>query len=64
MFLERKLSEIAAINSIYSFTYPEILRKAKTVDVIWFNERKMPYAFYEVEHTTDIKNSLNKSYEL
>lgn len=29
MFLERKLSEIAAINSIYSFTYPEILRRAK-----------------------------------
>jgi hypothetical protein len=34
------------------------------VDVIWFNERKMPRAFYEVEHTTDMKNSLNKFYEL
>lgn len=24
----------------------------------------MPCAFYEVEHTTDMKNSLNKFYEL
>lgn len=40
---------------MYEFTYPEILRKAKTVDTVWFNERKMPCAFYEVEHTTDIK---------
>ena len=40
------------------------MRKAKTVDVIWFNERQMPSDFYEVEHTTDIKNSLSKFYEL
>ena len=33
-------------------------------DVIWFNERCMPSNFYEVEHTTDIKNSLSKFYEL
>lgn len=64
MFLEKKLSEITTIDKIYDFTYPDILRKAKTVDAIWFNERKMPCAFYEVEHSTDIKNSLNKFYEL
>lgn len=46
------------------FTYEYILRKARTVDVIWFNERIMPTHFYEVEHTTDIKNSLTKFYEL
>jgi hypothetical protein len=46
------------------FTYEELRRKAKTVDVIWFNERRMPSDFYEVEHTTDIKNSLSKFYEL
>lgn len=40
------------------------LRKAKTVDVIWFNERQMPSDFYEVEHTTEIKHSLFKFYEL
>ena len=64
MFLEKKLSEITCLDNIYNFTYPEILRKAKTVDAIWFNERKMPCAFYEVEHSTDIKNSLNKFFEL
>ena len=62
--LERKLSNIATIGKIYDFTYPEILKFARTVDVIWFNERNMPNSFYEVEHTTDIKNSLDKFYEL
>lgn len=64
LFLESKLSDIATTEKLYDFTYPEILRKARTVDTIWFNERKMPCAFYEVEHSTDIKNSLNKFYEL
>ncbi len=64
LFLEVKLSSIATVSNIYNFAYPNILKKAKSVDVIWFNERKMPYAFYEVEHSTDIKNSLNKFYEL
>lgn len=59
LFLEKKLCEVATVHNMYEFTYPEILRKAKTVDTVWFNERKMPCAFYEVEHTTDIKNSLN-----
>ena len=47
-----------------AFTYENLLRKARTVDVIWFNERTMPTDFYEVEHTTDIRNSLSKFYEL
>ncbi len=64
LFLERKLSDVATVDRIYEFTYPDILKRAKTVDVIWFNERKMPCAFYEVEHSTDIKNSLNKFFEL
>lgn len=46
------------------FTYDEIARRAKTVDVIWFNERRMPFRFYEVEHSTNITNSLDKFYEL
>ncbi len=64
LFLERKLSDVTTVDRIYEFTYPDILKRAKTVDVIWFNERKMPCAFYEVEHSTDIKNSLNKFFEL
>lgn len=63
-FLEKNLCDLATMDSIPKFTYENILRKAKTVDVIWFNERQMPCGFYEVEHTTDIKNSLSKFYEL
>ena len=63
-FLERKLSDVVSVHHIFDFTYCEIVKFAKTVDVIWFNERKLPNAFYEVEHTTNIKNSLNKFYEL
>ena len=40
------------------------MRKARTVDTIWFNAREMPNAFFEVEHTTDIQNSLDKFFEL
>ena len=58
------MSAIVDTTTLPLFTYDNILRKAKTVDVIWFNERNMPQAFYEVEHTTDIKNSLSKFYEL
>ncbi len=63
-FMGQPLSEITNTTDIPKFTYDNLLKKAKTVDVIWFNERNMPSDFYEVEHTTDIKNSLSKFYEL
>lgn len=64
MFLDKHLSEIVDTYTLPLFTYDNLLRKARTIDVIWFNERQMPSDFYEVEHTTDIKNSLSKFYEL
>lgn len=64
VFLDKKLGDVSDTTTIPSFTYPEIIRSAKTVDVIWFNKRKMPNSLFEVEHTTDIKNSLEKFYEL
>ncbi len=30
------------------------------VDVVWFNDRKMPHTFFEVEHTSDFDASLLK----
>lgn len=63
-FLGKPLGDIVDVTTIPHFTYENLLRKAKTIDVIWFNERNMPSEFYEVEHTTDIKNSLSKFYEL
>ncbi len=61
---QKKLCELTDITVIPEFTYDKLLNRARTIDVIWFNERNMPSAFYEVEHTTDIKNSLSKFYEL
>lgn len=63
-FLEKDLGDMTDLKSLPYFTYENLLRKARTVDVIWFNERTMPTHFFEVEHTTDIKNSLSKFYEL
>lgn len=62
-FLSRKLSEVASLSRFYDFTYEHLIRRGKTVDVTWFNERKMPHAFFEVEHSTDIRNSLLKFVE-
>lgn len=63
-FLEKKLCEITTEPELPDFTYEVIRNRAKTVDVIWFNERRMPFRFYEVEHPTNITNSLDKFYEL
>lgn len=41
------------------FTYDYIANRAKTVDVIWFNERQMTCRFYEIEHSKNISNSLD-----
>jgi hypothetical protein len=66
MFLGKSLSN--TINSVsfsdYNFTYPEVVQKAKTIDVIWFNKRKMPVSFFEIEHSTNIEHSLVKFVEL
>ena len=64
LFLNKTLKEIADLTKIYEFSYEKIIKRAKTVDVIWFNERSMPASFFEVEHSTDIQNSLFKFDEL
>ena len=64
LFIGKHLGEVADTIVLPKFTYDNLLRKARTIDVIWFNKREMPSDFYEVEHTTDIKNSLSKFYEL
>lgn len=63
-FINQKLGEVANLGEIYEFSYKNIVKFAKTIDVVWFNERNLPNSFFEVEHSTDFKNSLNKFYEL
>jgi hypothetical protein len=63
-YLDKLLNSISQIETIYDFTYPSIVRRAKTIDVVWFNNRKLPYSFFEVEYKTDIQNSLLKFNDL
>lgn len=63
-FAEQKLGNVATVSEFFEFTYAEVLRRAKTIDVTWFNDRKYPNAVFEIEHSTDIQNSLLKFVEL
>jgi hypothetical protein len=63
-FLDELLGNVTTLDVIYPFTYPEVIKKAETIDVVWFNERNFPSGFFEVEHTTDFYNSLLKFNEL
>ena len=63
-FLEQPLIDICTTVEIPKFSYDLLINRAKTVDVIWFNDRKMPNSFFEVEHSTDIQNSVTKFCDL
>ena len=63
-FLEKPLGEMCTTVQIPEFSYEQLTSRARTVDVIWFNERKMPDSFFEVEHSTDIQNSVTKFCDL
>lgn len=62
-FLGRTLADVSSLHDFPQFTYDQVLRRGRTIDVSWFNERGFPGAFYEVEHSTDIYNSLLKFVE-
>lgn len=63
-FLERPLKDVCSTIHIPQFSYERITDRAKTVDAIWFNDRAMPDSFFEVEHSTDIQNSVTKFCDL
>ncbi len=63
-FLGKTLWDVSSQVDFYKFGYDHIVRKAQTIDVCWFNERKMPRSLFEVEHSTDFQNSLLKFFEL
>lgn len=63
-YTQKKLGDISTLPKMYDFTYTEVLRRAQTIDVAWLNSRKYPDSFFEIEHSTDIYNSLIKFVEL
>lgn len=62
-FLSQKLGDVATAKEFPAFTYDSLLRRAATIDVTWLNKRGFPHSFFEVEHSTDIHNSLLKFVE-
>ncbi|MEI7831586.1 MAG: hypothetical protein WCJ56_00075 [bacterium] len=63
-YLTKKLSDVATVAEVYDFSYSNFVKKVRTIDVVWFNNRNMPATLMEVEHSTDIYNSLLKFLEL
>ncbi len=63
LYLTQTLAAIATLPKPHDFTFPEIMSHARTIDVSWFNVRRFPTSFFEVEHSTDIYNSLRKFVE-
>jgi hypothetical protein len=63
-FLDRKLADVRSLERIPDFGYERMVNRASTVDVIWFNDRRMPDSLLEVEFSTDFQNSLHKFLDL
>jgi hypothetical protein len=64
LFLKTPLGEIRTLSSIPQYSYPSIVKRSSTIDVIWFNDNQLPHSFFEIEHSTDIQNSLLKYNDL
>ena len=64
LFINEKLADISTLDKIPLYSYENLVKRSATIDVIWFNDRKMPHSFFEVEHSTDIQNSLLKFNDL
>lgn len=64
LFVNRPLRELRSFQETPIFSYPHLVKKSSTVDVTWYNVRQMPHSFFEVEHSTDVQNSLLKFYDL
>lgn len=60
----RRLRELSTLTEQPSYSYPQMVKRSSTIDTIWFNARNMPHSFFEIEHSTDIQNSLLKFNDL
>src|ERR1043166_9582765 len=62
--LNTRLGALRTLEELPNFSHQGLVKRSSTVDVIWFNERRMPDSFFEVEHGTDMQNSLLKLNDL
>lgn len=63
-FLNRRLKDVISLETLPQFTFSPLIKTIKSIDVVWINKRQFPSAVFEVEHSTNFKNSLSKFYEL
>lgn len=64
IFIGKNIGSLRTLQEMPPFTHKDLVRRSATVDVIWFNERKMPNSLFEIEQGTDMKNSLLKFTDL
>lgn len=64
LFLNQRLGNLSTLDKIPNFSYENLVQRSSTIDAIWFNERLLPHSFFEIEHSTDIQNSLLKFNDL
>ena len=66
-FVNQTLEQIRTLSKLPEFSYVEFVKRSQSVDTIWFHETHnnlMPISYFEVEHSTDIQNSLLKYADL
>lgn len=64
LFINQPLKDIRTLHEIPQFSYPNIVKRCSTVDVVWFNRRRLLHSLFEVENSTNIQNSLTKFSDL
>lgn len=64
VFGSQRIGDVRTKSRLPGFGYDTLVRRASTIDAIWLNSRQMPDSLFEVEHSTDIQNSLLKFVDL
>jgi len=64
VFDNKRLGSITSLPKVPAFTYPQLVSTARYIDVLWFNERRFPERAFEVEYSTNFRNSLVKFTDL
>jgi len=64
VFDNKLLGNIATLKEVPQFTYPEIVRSTRYIDVIWFNNDGFPEKAFEIEDSTDFRSALVKFTDL
>lgn len=64
LFVNKRLNEIMTLQEVPNFTFDKIIQSTRFIDVIWFNSRNFPNTIFEIENSTNFRNSLVKFVEL